>query len=133
LVYFKGEKYNEYNKLEWLTYTETNSDYFILEKSINGSYWTKLTTVDGAGTTIQSTLYQYKDYNQYEGLVYYRLIQRDYDGEEKNLGQVAIFTQPKDDIKLIKVINFMGQEINPDIYNGPKLYIYENGMVVKKR
>ena len=116
-----------------MTYTETNSDYFILEKSINGSYWTKLTTVDGAGTTIQSTLYQYKDYNQYEGLVYYRLIQRDYDGEEKNLGQVAIFTQPKDDIKLIKVINFMGQEINPDIYNGPKLYIYENGMVVKKR
>ena len=132
LSYFKGEKYQEYNKLEWLTYTETNSDYFILEKSINGSYWTKLTTVDGAGTTSQSTLYQYKDYNQYEGLVYYRLIQRDYDGEEKNLGQVVIFTQPKDDIKILKVINFMGQEINPDTYNGPKLYIYENGMVVKK-
>ena len=32
LVYFKGEKNKEYNKIEWETYSEINNDYFTLQK-----------------------------------------------------------------------------------------------------
>ena len=103
-----------------------------LKKSLDGQNWGELITIKGSGDSYHSNLYNYRDYNQVEGIVYYRLFQKDYNGSIDYLGLVVLYTEPKDDIKLIKVVNFMGQEINPDIYNGPKLYIYENGMVVKK-
>jgi hypothetical protein len=133
LAYFKGSKYKDYNDLEWLTMSEINNDYFTIEKSLDGQNWGELITIKGSGDSYHSNRYNYRDYNQVEGIVYYRLFQKDYNGSIEYLGLVALYTEPKDDIKLIKVVNFIGQEINPDIYNGPKLYIYENGMVVKKR
>jgi hypothetical protein len=133
IAYFKGSKYKDYNELEWLTLSERNNDYFTIEKSLDGHNWSKLTTINGSGTTYTSNRYNYRDYNQVEGVTYYRLFQKDYNGDEEYLGLVALYTEPKDEIKVVKVINFMGQEVNPLYYQGPKIFIYENGMVVKKQ
>lgn len=66
--------------LKWATASETNNDYFILEKSIYGENFEFLSLVDGAGHSSQILKYNYTDRNPFSGTSYYRLKQVDYDG-----------------------------------------------------
>lgn len=129
LVYFKGEKNKEYNKIEWQTYSEINNDYFTLEKSNDGINWSPITKMSGAGTTIESNSYYYKDYNRLKRLNYYRLKQTDYDGGSETFNVVVI-----DNImlnkKVLSITNIMGQKV--DIHcRGLKIFLYEDGTIDK--
>lgn len=66
----------------WATGSETNNDFFILEKSRNGKEWTEVTQVNGAGNKTGTTEYSYFDQSSGDP-IYYRLKQVDYDGTEK--------------------------------------------------
>ncbi|MEO5643478.1 MAG: T9SS type A sorting domain-containing protein [Bacteroidia bacterium] len=65
---------------QWVTATETNNDYFLVERSINGSTFETAGRVDGAGNSTQLLSYQFKDEHPYTGTSYYRLKQVDYNG-----------------------------------------------------
>jgi hypothetical protein len=70
--------------LNWLTASETNNDYFIIEKNRNlkfDSTWNMVSKVVGQGTTNSQTFYTLTDEEPYKGLAYYRLKQYDYDGK----------------------------------------------------
>lgn len=67
--------------LDWSTASETNNDYFIVERSANGSAFEEILRVDGAGTTSERNDYSGKDFNFPAGILYYRLKQVDYDGQ----------------------------------------------------
>lgn len=68
-------------RIYWSTASETNNDFFTIEKSINGIDWKILGTVKGAGTSTQKLNYQSYDYNPVTGIQYYRLKQTDFDGK----------------------------------------------------
>ena len=80
LISFSGEALYNHNLLQWVTATETNNDYFTLEKSLNGTHFEFIGTVDGAGNSTTIKQYLYKDIKPDVGISYYRLKQTDFDG-----------------------------------------------------
>ncbi|HBO74690.1 MAG TPA: hypothetical protein DD653_08400 [Marinilabiliales bacterium] len=67
--------------LWWETATETNNQYFTIEKAVNMFDWIKVADVQGAGNSLNVRNYQYTDEHPIEGISYYRLKQTDFDGE----------------------------------------------------
>lgn len=132
IVSFEARKNEGYNTLTWVTATETNNDYFTLERSIDGFNWVEIATVDGAGTVSTPSFYEYKDYEFTEDTVnYYRLKQTDFNGlfEYFQIVYVSNFGIQKKGT-LLKTINLMGQEVNQD-YEGLVLEHYSDGTIRK--
>ncbi len=67
--------------LLWETATETNNDFFSIEKSDEAKNWDLLATVDGAGNSNDVISYSYTDENPNTDAAYYRLKQTDFDGK----------------------------------------------------
>ncbi|MBI2966459.1 MAG: T9SS type A sorting domain-containing protein [Bacteroidetes bacterium] len=80
LLAFTGEHKNHVNILYWETGSETNNDFFTIERSVNGWEFTELGNIDGSGISNQPHNYQFTDDAPVEGLNYYRLKQTDFDG-----------------------------------------------------
>ena len=75
-------KCNDYeNILEWTTASETNNDYFTIEKSEYGINFYELDIIEGNETKNELTTYKYID--RVSGDYYYRLKQTDFDGTEE--------------------------------------------------
>lgn len=68
-------------KLEWTTITETNNDFFTLERSDNIESLSPIGSVDGAGNSNELINYSYLDRSPGSGTNYYRLKQTDFDGK----------------------------------------------------
>lgn len=66
--------------LNWATASETNNNYFTIEKSADAVNWEILTTVGGAGTSNAPNYYSAFDSQPYSDVSYYRLKQTDFDG-----------------------------------------------------
>jgi len=75
-------KLTDNNKVDllWQTATETNNDYFTIERSKDGQDWESVAKVIGAGNSNELRNYSYKDIAPLNGINYYRLKQTDYDG-----------------------------------------------------
>ncbi|MDX2361232.1 MAG: hypothetical protein QNK23_10525 [Crocinitomicaceae bacterium] len=65
----------------WQTVTETNNDFFTVERSGDAKSWTEVGIVDGAGNSQDLLDYSFRDYSPLAGRSYYRLKQTDFDGE----------------------------------------------------
>ncbi|WP_354583666.1 T9SS type A sorting domain-containing protein [Hymenobacter sp. UYCo722] len=66
--------------LHWVTASERNSQYFVIERSADGTTFSALRTVAAAGTTSARTSYDQTDEQPLFGTSYYRLRQVDTDG-----------------------------------------------------
>ncbi len=75
--------YNSSNKvnLKWITASETNNDFFTIERSKDGVFFNELNVVDGAGNSTGTLNYSTIDNEPLQGLSYYRLKQTDFNGE----------------------------------------------------
>lgn len=67
--------------ISWTTASESNNHYFTIERSADGSNFTSIGMVDGAGNSSSSIDYRYIDDAPLAGTSYYRLKQTDYDGQ----------------------------------------------------
>lgn len=65
----------------WTTLSETNCDFFEVQKSIDGINFTTIGKVMGSGNSSHEIRYHFTDYELTEGTVYYRLKQFDFDGK----------------------------------------------------
>lgn len=79
--------------LEWSTASEKNNDYFTISKSYDGVTFEKIAEVAGSGDSNETLYYDFRDYGQSQGVVYYQLSQTDFDGSYeivsvKRLGQL---------------------------------------------
>jgi len=93
-------------ELNWQTASESNNDFFTVERSANGIHWEKVKQIQGAGNSSSFKSYQAVDFDPYIGLSYYRLKQTDFDGkfeysqiksvtvEKLNSTQVEIYPNP---------------------------------------
>lgn len=65
----------------WETASETNNDFFTIERSVDGIVFNEIARVDGAGTTTLNTMYDYSIPVDFSGINYFRLKQTDFNGD----------------------------------------------------
>ena len=90
LVDFKGKYVNEQSVLSWVTASEKNNDYFILERSEDARDFTQIGKIDGAGNSNSFLNYQFIDAKPIDQVAYYRLKQVDFDGQFSNSNVIAL-------------------------------------------
>lgn len=69
--------------INWITASEQDNAYFIVQSSRDGSTWSDIGHVEGNGTTQSRQEYSYEDKTITAGLTYYRLMQVDTDGDRE--------------------------------------------------
>lgn len=72
---------NEGVEVNWSTASETNNDYFEIERSADGESFTPLARIPATGNTTTLTRYAYQDVNAPAGRNFYRISQTDLDGK----------------------------------------------------
>lgn len=77
-------------EVKWATTSEINNDFFTLEKSTNGSEWSNIATIKGAGNSEVLTNYNFLDVNPVNGTQFYRLKQTDVNGDFTYSAIVAV-------------------------------------------
>jgi hypothetical protein len=82
LVSFSGISNGAYNKMQWVTSSEQNSDYFDLERSIDGITFSKTTTLQAQNNS-SNNYYSYNDLRGTSNIYYYRLKMVEKDGAFK--------------------------------------------------
>ncbi len=80
LIYFNAKYLNDLVDFSWATATETNNDFFTIERSTDGINFQPILFQSGAGNSTSTLYYTNKDKNPSEGINYYRLKQTDFDG-----------------------------------------------------
>ena len=129
LLYFDGVTYPSFNSLRWSTASEHNSDYFEIERSIDGEIWKVVGSKLASGNSTVVINYSYLD--SFDDLVihYYRLKQVDYDGQYKVYGPILL-DNTKSFKKIVKYVNVLGQEVDSET-KGFIFEIYEDGTMKK--
>lgn len=107
LSIFTVAAFGSKNVVKWTTLSEKNNDYFLVQRSKDGSIWETLKMVKGHGNSTQAISYHYNDEKPLAGISYYRLKQVDTDGnfkysdlqiiDRKALNAYRIYPQPATD------------------------------------
>jgi hypothetical protein len=122
--------------LMWSTATESNSDYFIIERSKDAINWENIGKVEAAGNSFTLKNYSYTDHETLAQTSYYRLKQTDIDGKfkhtfiiafencKKNITKLEIYPNPG---KGLVKLSFEGDKetfISSAVYNsfGEKIF-----------
>jgi len=126
LLYFSGEVINNKIFLDWKTFSESNSNYFILYKSNGFNAFKQIAKIYSHynSTTVKS--YTYIDV-PYEHDNYYKLTEVDYNGYERECDLIYVPYEIKN-IKF-KVYDELGKETNLTT-KGLKIIRYENNNVI---
>lgn len=88
LVDFDGYKNQTSVDLEWMTASEINNDYFLLERSDDGANYDAIAEINGSGNSSSEQKYSFRDKQPRLGNNYYRLTQVDIDGHEEVLEKI---------------------------------------------
>ena len=97
LIYFTASKEENVIKLDWLTASEIDNEGFLVEKSQDGSKFTEIGKVNGAGTTFEQQTYTFIDEDPGKGIAYYRLKQMDFDGSYEYSEVVSVALDANND------------------------------------
>lgn len=81
MAFFKGEIAQTNASLSWVTLSEKNNNYFVVESSTNGIDFDSIATVIGNGNSSTLHSYSYSASFPSRAINYYRLKQVDYNGE----------------------------------------------------
>lgn len=144
LTNFTGKHIGENrNQLAWTTSSESNNDYFTIEKSTDAQNWTHFEDFKGAGNSSATINYTAVDDRVSARVTYYRLSQTDFDGTRtikkiiavKQLSsypnhEITVFPNPTtgllyvtgvNSINDIKVYNSFGQLVGISIDSNAEL------------
>lgn len=113
------------NRIFWTTASEQNSNYFEVERSLNGAEWDVVGHVQSAGNSSSTLHYELEDRGFERTINYYRLKQVDFDGTTKIYNIISADNRNLNK-ELIKILNTMGQEVN-QYYKGVVIEVYADG------
>jgi hypothetical protein len=113
LLSFEGKYNNQGVDLTWATASETENDYFDVQRSLDGVNFETIKTVKGAGNSKSVLYYGATDTEVTKGKVYYRLVQHDYNGtlsyskivavEIVNATEISVYPNPfHHDLNVVK-------------------------------
>ncbi len=84
-------------EISWITASEINNDYFLVEKSQDALEWEFAIETKGAGNSVNVINYFEIDSNPLRGLSYYRLTQVDFNGEQETFNIIPVEHAPNGD------------------------------------
>lgn len=87
---FKAEPKSGKVELTWFTFSESENDFFTVERSKDGVHFEKVVDVDGAGNSSTLKNYTTKDATPFNGISFYRLSQTDFNGDSKICKVVSV-------------------------------------------
>lgn len=90
LLDFQGTVLFEGNELKWATASEVNSDYFIIERSIDGTSFERVAEVNASGNSNTVKNYSFTDKDIEAGIRYYRLVEIDIDGKSTKFSPISL-------------------------------------------
>ncbi len=121
LFYFNGKNAENSVMLEWATVSELNNDFFTIEKSTNGTEFTEIATIGGAGNSNEIRHYTYTDNDVPPDIVYYRLKQTDFDGtasyskvismEINAPPDIVVYPNPPDEYLFVEISGMKGEVV----------------------
>lgn len=103
LLGFYGYQSERVNYLNWSTASEFNSDFFLVERSKNGTDFHPIATVDAAGNSNQLISYTQQDQTPYYPVTYYRLQQVDFNGDAYYTPIIAIESESEEPLIIHQV------------------------------
>ena len=112
LLTFTGNSTVTGNQLNWATATETNNNYFDLERSSDANEFLKIATIAGAGNSTSIKGYDYLDNSPFNGINYYRLKQVDYNGAYTYSNVIAINNNNSQNASILVYPNPSNDEVN---------------------
>lgn len=141
LMYFTAKFCGDAVCLEWKTASETNNDFYTIEKSYNAVDFEIVTIQKGAGNSVTEQSYLVEDRNIESGVIYYRLKQTDFDGMFEIFPMVSVDISGSDanDFAITKAYpnpfkNFINVEFNADAYGNVVVGVYNaNGQLVSSK
>jgi len=86
--------------LDWVTGSESNNDFFTIERSKDALDWATANEVAGAGNSAVRIDYTSIDENPYPGMSYYRLKQTDFDGQFSYSSMVLVNVKEPESTRL---------------------------------
>ena len=126
--------------ISWTTASESNTLHYVLQSSTEGMLWSNIATIDAAGWSNTPLTYTYTDNIDYGNVVYYQILEVDYNGYQKlfgvyyslcetTTGIVEVYPNPsiegepikiesKTDILTVNVYDLLGREIKSIYSNG---------------
>ena len=90
LLTFTGLANNNNVKLIWTTASETNNDYFEIQRSIDAENFNTIGTIYGSGNSSTKIDYSFIDESPSRGTNYYRLVQYDYNSDSEIHKTIAV-------------------------------------------
>jgi len=114
LASFQGYEENCSVVLDWTTLSETDNEFFKLERSYDGETFEVIATINGAGNSSQPINYSYTD-NRVSTTNYYRLSQIDLDGTTTTFKTIHINSTCYDEGNSFT----MGEVFPNPVANGP--------------
>lgn len=98
-VYLKqlqGSQNGQDNLLTWTTLSETNSAFFLIERSMNGINFEEAGRVEGAGTSDSKKQYSFSDINNQGLRTFYRLAEVNMEGDVNFTNTVLVNRKGED-------------------------------------
>jgi hypothetical protein len=125
LLSFSAKLVKDQVILDWTTISESNSDYFLIERSADGVSFNAIGKLDAAGNSNFRIDYSYIDDNPLSRISYYRLKEVDYDGSTSYSDIAVVEIGKQEDILIypnpaVNRLYIKGEVENPEhikIYN----------------
>lgn len=103
--------------IKWTTSSETNSDYFLVNKSEDGINYSTIGKIKAAGISQQNKNYEFTDENTNAPNAYYQLTEVDFDGIKSDTKAIYCKCAGDNDADII---------IYPNPFNGKSFFINTN-------
>jgi hypothetical protein len=140
LTEFSGKCIDGKVKLGWTTASETNNDYFKVEKSKDGNEYYSIGTVEGSGNSNELKTYYFTD--EEDGCLagcYYRLQQFDYDGASEysdvirvecssnltSFDNFSLYPNPATDMAFLDIISPNDSPVDVLVFNNRGQQVFE--------
>lgn len=90
LLTFYATSLKDAVQLHWVTSSEKNNDYFTLQRSRDGIVFESLADIPGAGNSNVEINYDFFDIDPFSEVSYYRLVQKDFDGDSTISSTISV-------------------------------------------
>ncbi len=136
-ISFSAVEQNGQIQLQWETASETNNDYFEVQKSTDGESFYAIGKVKGVGNSTARNSYSFKDITPTSGRVYYQLKQVDFDGQYDYSKMIQLYVEavdygytyyPNPAVDYLKVKNSTNQTHKSNLY----LYNHVGNLMLHK-
>jgi hypothetical protein len=129
--------------IHWTTATETNNDYFIVEKTIDGVSWSNVAKIKGSGTSSHPKTYSTTDRIPSNQTTYYRLVQVDLNGDRKTYNAtsitcesaektVVVYPSPALDFVMVQLSNYHSTNTSLHLFSTDGKLIYSVNIAPKE-